>query len=88
MKQVICEIIIAILIEQNGYSEAEARENVKDSEGSEIWVRIEKILNSRFGKMVEFTNHISKLEKGCAPSVSLMDTRIDIAKKAIEKTNN
>lgn len=87
MEKVTIEIIKAVLMEINGFSEKDAELAAPECKGHELWNSIEKTLNSRIGKVVEFTNHISKLEKGCAPSVSLMDTRIDIAKKAIEKMN-
>lgn len=85
MEKLLNEILIAILVEQNGYSELEAKQHVEECKGSEISMKIKLILINRLNKMIEFTDHISKLEKGCAPSVSLMDTRINIAKKAIEK---
>lgn len=88
MEKLLREIIIAILIEQNGYTEAEAKTEVYFNKGSEIWERIDKILQERLSKMIEFTKQMAKLEKGCAPSVGLMDTRIDIAINAIRKFND
>jgi len=82
MKHVKDEILIAILVNLKGFDLSEAKNSLL---GSDIDQEIDKILNKHFKKIVEFTDHISKLEKGCAPSVSLMDTRIDIAKKAIEQ---
>jgi len=87
MEKITIEIIKQVLIEVNGYSAKDAELAAPECKGHELYGSIDKILKSNFGEIVKFTTQMSKLDKGCAPSVSLMDTRIDIAKRAIDKMN-